>query len=273
MAKINLDLPTGVSVEKTLLTCFKQGENIYIIFDADNVGAMGLPIILVSKLMQDRVIKIEDSNEWTNVKNYLKEIISGVDKEYIKPSMNLNADENFYTQLTLPLASFDLLRNSYKVKEDLSDTQQMQTSEQFIGLDVENNLLSSTNDLNVNQIISSGLESQPNISDISLNNQMLDQSLNISKDEPVVNPLVSDNVLPELELKNDNVDLNVSEENEMVSTNNSNLNISLEEENLTNSEADFDYSKEKEDFLRACENVFETFVTKFKNNENNSNNN
>lgn len=117
MTKIKLSLPTGNSVEKSLLSAFSVGEKKYVVMDAESVGSMGLPIILVSAFSGEKLSKIIDQNEWTSVKEALKSIISGGNVQYINIPQNLTADEIFYNQLTLPLASFDVLKNSYKPQE------------------------------------------------------------------------------------------------------------------------------------------------------------
>lgn len=117
MTKIKLSLPTGNSVEKSLLSAFSVGEKKYVVMDAESVGSMGLPIILVSAFSGEKLSKILDQNEWTSVKEALKSIISGGDVQYINIPQSLTADEIFYNQLTLPLASFDVLKNSYKPQE------------------------------------------------------------------------------------------------------------------------------------------------------------
>lgn len=117
MTKIKLSLPTGNSVEKSLLSAFSVGEKKYVVMDAESVGSMGLPIILVSAFSGEKLSKILDQNEWTSVKEALKSIISGGNVQYINIPQNLTADEIFYNQLTLPLASFDVLKNSYKPQE------------------------------------------------------------------------------------------------------------------------------------------------------------
>lgn len=121
MAKLKLSLPSGSEVEKTVISYFKSNETNYLILDAESVGSMGLPIILVCKVMGDKVIKIADQNEWQQVKTYLKTIISGGKMEYIAAPMSLPADEVYYTQLTLPVASFDILKNSYVVDNEMND--------------------------------------------------------------------------------------------------------------------------------------------------------
>ena len=114
MGKIRLNLVSGSSVEKPLITAFKENEIGYVILDNELNGSMGLPIILVCKLMQDKLTKIEDQNEWQNVKESLKKIIATGDAEYISLANELMADDIYYTQLTLPVPSFDALKNSYK---------------------------------------------------------------------------------------------------------------------------------------------------------------
>ena len=79
-------------------------------------GSMGYPIILVSKIVDNKVVKITDQSEWESVKNCLKEIISGNNLEYFAVDPIMNADDVYYTQLTLPVTSFDALKNSYKVE-------------------------------------------------------------------------------------------------------------------------------------------------------------
>ena len=111
MTKIKLSLPSGSEVEKTVISYFNNGGN-YLVLDAESVGSMGLPIILVSKV-SDKAEKIVDQNEWQQVKGYLKNIISGGQTTYLAAPETIPADETYYTQLTLPVASFDALKNNY----------------------------------------------------------------------------------------------------------------------------------------------------------------
>ncbi len=113
MGKIKLNLASGGKVEKPLLSAFKANESEYVILDNELNGSMGLPIILVCKLDQNKLIKIVDQNEWQVAKEYLKNIIAGQTVQYIKLPNELQADDIYYTQLTLPVPSFDALRESY----------------------------------------------------------------------------------------------------------------------------------------------------------------
>ena len=114
MTKIKLSLPSGSEVEKPVISYFNNGGN-YLILDAESVGSMGLPIILVAKVTDNKAEKIIDQNEWQQVKGYLKNIISGGATNYLEAPEAIPADETYYTQLTLPVASFDALKNNYSV--------------------------------------------------------------------------------------------------------------------------------------------------------------
>lgn len=116
MSKIKLNLSSGVSAEKILLNAFVSDQNKYLVFDNEMTGSMGYPIILVSKIVDNKVVKITDQSEWESVKNCLKQIISGNNLEYFAVDPIMNADDVYYTQLTLPVTSFDALKNSYKVE-------------------------------------------------------------------------------------------------------------------------------------------------------------
>lgn len=188
MAKIKLSLPTGVVEEKILLNAFKADNNSYIIFDAENVGSMGLPIILVCKYDNDRVTKITDSDEWTKVKGYLKEIISGVSKEYINLPESLNVDEVYYTQLTLPVASFDVLKASYvpELKEDSSVVSAVSENSNIVNLETQ-----------VNEVSNENLEVSKNLQpDMPLDSDVT----------AIANPILGDNIaLGQSEVENDSL--------------------------------------------------------------------
>ncbi|MCX4254870.1 MAG: hypothetical protein OSJ63_06365, partial [Bacilli bacterium] len=118
MAKVNITKPVGGVESLPLVSAFKVEDNVYTVFDSEKNGSMGLPIIYVSKLSNNKLEKINDTNEWQSVKNYLKGIISGTNFQYVNIGNDLNADEAYYMPLTLPQASFDMIKSRYVVNED-----------------------------------------------------------------------------------------------------------------------------------------------------------
>ena len=117
MEKIKINLTNGTMIEKPLITAFRGNNGIYTVLDNEMNGTMGLPIILVSKLDNNKLIKIIDQNEWNAVKENLRMIIAGNQVDYVKVEDTLMGDEVFFTQLTLPVASFEALKNNYNPQD------------------------------------------------------------------------------------------------------------------------------------------------------------
>ena len=115
MTRVKLNLVSGSVQEREVVTAFTSNGIKYIIFDGESTGSMGLPIILVSKEDFGKVVGITDAEEWKNTKECLKKIISGEKVEYASVDGELKADDIYYRQLTLPIASFDILKSSYEV--------------------------------------------------------------------------------------------------------------------------------------------------------------
>lgn len=113
MSKVKINLASGNVVEKPLVTCFKGTNGSYLVLDNETNGSMGLPIICISKLNGTVAEKIFDQNEWGSVKENLKTIIAGTALPYLNVPELLTAQDDFFTQLTLPVASFDLLKSVY----------------------------------------------------------------------------------------------------------------------------------------------------------------
>jgi len=117
MSKVKLNLVSGTVQERELVTAFNFDNVKYVIFDAESTGSMGLPIILVGKEVYGKVVGITEADEWRNTKDCLKKIIAGEQVDYAAVSDELKADDIYYRQLTLPIASFDILKSSYKAPE------------------------------------------------------------------------------------------------------------------------------------------------------------
>ncbi len=113
MGKIKINLVSGSVLEKPLISCFKGTNGNYIVLDNESNGSMGLPIIIISKINGTNLEKIIDPAEWGAVKENLKTIIGGTALPYLAVPETLSAPDDFFTQLTLPVASYDLLKSVY----------------------------------------------------------------------------------------------------------------------------------------------------------------
>ena len=129
MEKLKINTMSGGVLEKPLVTAFKSGSGEYVVVDNEMNGTMGLPIILVSKLVNNALSLIPDS-EWNSVKEALRLIISGNQVDYISVPESVNAEDMFFKQLTLPVASFEALKNNYKpvVLENVMPTPQVEVA-------------------------------------------------------------------------------------------------------------------------------------------------
>ncbi len=114
MSKVKITTVSGTILEKPVITCFKNNIGTYLVLDNEKNGTMGLPIILVCRLFQGKLSKIIDQGEWQSVKEELKSIIANKTAQYEAVPNELNADDVYYTQLTLPVNSFDILKSSYQ---------------------------------------------------------------------------------------------------------------------------------------------------------------
>ena len=112
MEKVNIKLASGNVDVKPLINAFESENNKYVVFDQEQNGSMGLPIILVCKLDNNRLTKIADANEWTAVKECLKKIIANKEMTFISVDNEIEADDAYFTQLTLPIPSFEALVES-----------------------------------------------------------------------------------------------------------------------------------------------------------------
>lgn len=113
MSKVKINCTNGVVIEKPLVSCFQGAKGNYIIIDNEANGSMGLPIICISKFDGTNLVKVLDQAEWTSVKETLKTIIAGTNPTYLAVPDTLTAGDDFYTQLTLPVASFDVIKAAY----------------------------------------------------------------------------------------------------------------------------------------------------------------
>ena len=228
MAKININKPTGTNEVLSLLSAFTVDNNIYVIFDSEKLGSMGLPIIYVSKYT-NKLEKINDANEWQSVKNYLKGIINGTNFEYLKIDENIVSDEVYYTPLTLPQASFELIKNRYEIKEEVVNNNPVMET-----ITTENN----NQPENINMINSAPIAPIIPNNDAISNEQVSSSEINNIVDEPKV----------VIEPEKTSYESNVTEQH-------SDLNQASKAEN--------NFASDKETFLKACENMFDALISKY----------
>lgn len=283
MAKINIAKPTGNIEALELLTAFKADGMTYIIFNSDKIGSMGLPIIYISKYENGKLEKVSDSNEWQNVKNYLKGIINGTNFEYVKVDASLNADEAYYMPLTLPQASFDLISSRYVVKEDTSSGTAANIPET---LNAEEETLDS--------LINTAPIPQVNLGNAPVNNM---PSANPTPAPEMASPVeiqpasVTENVVPTQVQAPQPVEVSqvqnvapvtpVMPDNNVAS--NASINVSapvtpdpvvqtpesstIDAMSISNNNdiklIENNFDKDKEMFLKACENMFDALISKY----------
>lgn len=125
MGKVNIKTVSGVEQNLNVVNAFTVNNQIYTAVDSGTTGSMGLPIILISKLVNNKLEKIIDLDEWDKAKEYLKMVIAGNKMEYVKVPSNLTADEIYYTQLTLPVVSYDALKNAYNLSKVDEETEEI----------------------------------------------------------------------------------------------------------------------------------------------------
>lgn len=243
MGKINIALASGSMLEKPLVSAFKGNNNIYTVLDNEVNGTMGLPIILVSKYENNRLVKISDQNEWNAVKEILRNIIAGNQTDYTTIPDKIAADDMFFSQLTLPVASFESLKSNYKPVEDM-----------VADFNAVNNSMNESNSPFVSPTPMSNFENQtpvmpqpvPNVQNVAEPVAMPVQDVQ----PQVVKPVAP--VMPEAPAAQ------VMDTYSVPST--PMPNVEPISQTTTN---EVDFSVDKEAFLKACENMFDALVAKF----------
>lgn len=273
MAKINITKPTGNVESLNILSAFKAENNIYVVLDSEKMGSMGLPIIYVSKYTS-KLEKINDTNEWQSVKNYLKGIISGTNFEYVKLGENIIADEAYYTPLTLPASSFDAIKARYIVEDVSTEGYQAPTltpvTPEVTPVMPNTNTVSNTT-INVTPVTPSPVTPAESQSESVMN--LIDEAYKVSPVQPSPALNVGNKEMP----TGNNIPpaapiASTPEESMPVSTNmpkspveepkvmpsTTPTNIAREPKSNT-----MNFDNDKETFLKACENMFDALVSKY----------
>ena len=231
MEKLKINTVSGNVLEKPIVTAFKSNGGEYVVLDNEMNGTMGLPIILVSKLVNGSLVIVPDS-EWNAVKEALRLIISGNQMEYVNVGNVLSSEDNFFKQLTLPVASFEALKNSYKPV-------------------VHEEVAFETPEVNVEPVAQVTQTPEVVESPIVMN----DAPVSPQMPEANVTPVAP--IMPEAPTEAQSV-AEVPAYTEEVAPM-----PSVEEIPEEHDDVPVDFTADKEAFLKACENMFDALVDKF----------
>ena len=229
MNKIKINTTSGGILEKPLITAFKGASGDYVALDNEMNGTMGLPIILVSKIANNTLTLIPDT-EWNGVKEVLRLIISGNQVDYIAVPDSLSASDMFFKQLTLPVASFDVLKSSYKP-------------------------VTLGNAPAMSEVAMPEAPVTPEVAPVM--HEVVSPAPSIAQ-TPSVNPVPSEPVMPVAPVESQIV-APVMPEVEVTPM------PSVEPIPEAKVETPVDFTADKEAFLKACENMFDALVAKFNN--------
>lgn len=232
MEKLKINTVSGNVLEKPIVTAFKSNGGEYVVLDNEMNGTMGLPIILVSKLENGSLVIVPDS-EWNAVKEALRLIISGNQMEYVNVGNVLSSEDTFFKQLTLPVASFEALKNSYKPV-------------------VHEEVTLETPEVNVEPVVQATPVQTPEV----VESPIVMNDAPVAPQMPEANAPVAP-IMPEAPVEAQSV-AEVPAYTEKVAPM-----PSVEEIPEEHDDVPVDFTADKEAFLKACENMFDALVAKF----------
>ena len=232
MEKLKINTVSGNVLEKPIVTAFKSNGGEYVVLDNEMNGTMGLPIILVSKLVNGSLVIVPDS-EWNAVKEALRLIISGNQMEYVNVGNVLSSEDTFFKQLTLPVASFEALKNSYKPV-------------------VHEEVTLETPEVNVEPVVQATPVQTPEV----VESPIVMNDAPVAPQMPEANAPVAP-IMPEAPVEAQSV-AEVPAYTEKVAPM-----PSVEEIPEEHDDVPVDFTADKEAFLKACENMFDALVAKF----------
>ena len=232
MEKLKINTVSGNVLEKPIVTAFKSNGGEYLVLDNEMNGTMGLPIILVSKLENGSLVIVPDS-EWNAVKEALRLIISGNQMEYVNVGNVLSSEDTFFKQLTLPVASFEALKNSYKPV-------------------VHEEVTLETPEVNVEPVVQATPVQTPEV----VESPIVMNDAPVAPQMPEASAPVAP-IMPEAPVEAQSV-AEVPAYTEKVAPM-----PSVEEIPEEHDDVPVDFTADKEAFLKACENMFDALVAKF----------
>lgn len=249
MSKIRVNLTSGNVFEKPLVTCFQGTSANYVVFDNEMNGSMGLPIICISKLNGNRLEKIFDQSEWASVKENLKSIISGSTLMYLEVPENLSAQDDFFTQLTLPVASFDVLKSSYNPSKPEPEVMPAPQPEVAPAPAPTPEVMETPAPPVMDGPISFGGMNTVNTAPVMPN---------------MGASVMNGNPAPQMMGNSDTLGQTNTMTNEMAPMNNPMPNVNNQMQN-PQPNSNINYADLKETFMKSCENMFDALVKRFEN--------
>ena len=249
VSKVKISLASGNFIEKPVVTCFKGNNATYLILDNEANGQMGYPIICITRLNNNVAEKISDEGEWTAVKENLRTIIGGTTPVYVAVPEGLTAQDDFYKQLTLPVASFDVLKNTYVVPAEAPATPEAPVAP----VPVEPTPLEAPQATSIPT-------PAPNIGDATV----INAEPVVATTEPVATPTMEAPMAIPLpnnpETPTPMVSpLPVTNPGEAPSP------VTLDAPVITQTESTDDIQILKDSFMKSCENMFDALIKKFEN--------
>lgn len=278
MKKIKITLTNGNILEKPVLTAFKGTYGDYVVLDNESVGSMGLPVILISKMQDNKLSTIVDANEWNAIKDNLRNIIAGNQIIKVDVQDEYTGDDVYYKQLTLPVASFDALKNTYD--EGNGGTTNVQAPTENVQVDqpmapaskptpdvaaqvapvAPENVNPESVALNQVEPTPAPVQPMPNISSVG---PIADTP--VTPVAPAPEPTPMPDVTPVAPAAPENTEMPMPPMNEMAEAS-----VTPQEPVVEpvpapaeSSSEPVDVAADKEAFLKACENMFDALVAKF----------
>ena len=197
-------------------------------------------------------------------------IIAGNQVNYVSLAPEVSADDVFYSQLTLPVASFEALKNNYNlngVNNDVSESTSVETpsadveSPSILAAAPETNQGNFAISQNVNTVANEPVipqmtNAEPDVAPIA---ESVAPTVEPTPTSEPITPIA--NVTPIMPEPPQSAQAEVSVMNEPVVPESS-MPTSLEED-TSNNDVPVDFTADKEAFLKACENMFDALVAKF----------
>ncbi len=270
--KVIVNLTSGQKIEREVVTAFSAGTLTYVVLDAAAVGNGGMPIVLVSKLVDGALAKMTDASEWQSAKENLKAIIAGNVMNYINIPGELKGEDVYYTQLTIPVPSFDLIKGAYKPQVIEEPTPVAEPIAVNMEAPVVETPVVEPTPIAVEPVV---LNQEPVVETPTVIEPVVNMETPVVEEPAVINPIPSATEVASISLNN--VEPQVTPISDIMPPVESTPVVAenpvdepapiVETPVVDNVPAEtisaVDFNETKEMFMKACETMFDALVTKF----------